>query len=311
MQCDTLPDRLYKYRSFGNLTIDMLVSDKLYFADPSTFNDPFDSKPCVNADISIQKLEGILRQLVEHRTKERMTAAAKSIKYRGPKTIEHITKHSRLEAERLINNIRYLATDPDYLIDDPELYLLTLSVEDELLRQFNRGIVSLAERSDCPLMWSHYGDQHKGICVGYSIQPDTSDQVHKVEYGGSRLIEASTISAMLDDDYKARAYVDKAALLRKSPEWNYEREWRLIGTQGLQDSPLELEEVIFGMRCEPTIMYSVIKMLSGRQKDVHFYEMRPKRGSFEIIKCEIDADELLVHYPRRARTILEEFSSVK
>jgi hypothetical protein len=36
------PNRLYKYRTFNDKTVDMLVMDELYFADPSTFNDPLD-----------------------------------------------------------------------------------------------------------------------------------------------------------------------------------------------------------------------------------------------------------------------------
>lgn len=40
---DQLPDRIYKYRSFSNRTIEMLVEDQLFYADPSTFNDPLDT----------------------------------------------------------------------------------------------------------------------------------------------------------------------------------------------------------------------------------------------------------------------------
>ena len=35
------PSRLYKYREFDTRTLEMLVSDQIYFANPSMFNDPF------------------------------------------------------------------------------------------------------------------------------------------------------------------------------------------------------------------------------------------------------------------------------
>lgn len=41
----TVPTRVYKYRAFGDLALQTLVQDILYFADPSTFNDPLDAKP--------------------------------------------------------------------------------------------------------------------------------------------------------------------------------------------------------------------------------------------------------------------------
>jgi hypothetical protein len=45
---------------------------------------------------------------------------------------------------------------------------------------------------------------------------------------------------------------------RKAASWRYEREWRVIGQRGLHTSPLELEELIFGMRCEETVRYAAI-----------------------------------------------------
>jgi hypothetical protein len=76
---------------------------------------------------------------------------------------------------------------------------------------------------------------------------------NKVEYGGSRLVQASKVAAMLEGDNMARQAVDTAVLLRKAASWRYEREWRLVGQRGLQNSPLELEEVIFGIRSESAV----------------------------------------------------------
>jgi hypothetical protein len=35
-----IPRRLYKYRAFSSPTLNLLVSNHVYYADPSTFNDP-------------------------------------------------------------------------------------------------------------------------------------------------------------------------------------------------------------------------------------------------------------------------------
>ncbi len=109
--------------------------------------------------------------------------------------------------------------------------------EEELLRRYGKGIVSLAERANCPLMWSHYGDQHKGVCLGYSIRVRAAGDLHKISYGGSRLIAASAVAAMLDGDEEARHKVDEAVLTKKAVDWRYEREWRLIGPRGPQELP--------------------------------------------------------------------------
>ena len=211
------PRRLFKYRSFNSLTLSILVEDFVYFADPITFNDPLDTKPTLSADVENESLEGILSRLIEQRTTVEMSMAAKAIKYRGPKTTAHIARQSRRMAERLLEDIRYSANDPDYEIADPAQFLLSQYIQEELLRRYDKGIFSLAERANCPLMWSHYGDQHRGLCLGYSIPEAAEADVHKIRYGGTRLVEASEVAAMLagSDDARRKVAVSSSNSLRR------------------------------------------------------------------------------------------------
>jgi hypothetical protein len=157
-------------------------------------------------------------------------------------------------------------------------------------------------------MWTHYGDQHHCVCIGYSVPKRTASDVHKVRYGGSRLVEASKVAAMIAGNDLARSQVDAAVLLRKAGSWSYEREWRLIGQRGLQDSPLELKEVIFGMRCKESVKYAVVKALEGRDRQVRFYQMREVPDTFRLKKYVLnDDDELFVYLPRRFASLYEAF----
>lgn len=306
------PNRLFKYRSFSDLTLEMLVTDQVYFADPVTFNDPLDTKPQLSADIDDIELEEILAKLVMQRERAEMTAAAKRIKYKGPKTIEHILRHSKRQAKLLLSEIRYSSNDPfydDYTGDDLVRMLLSFNVESELLRRYDRGVFSLAERANCPLMWSHYGDQHKGICIGFSVPKDATITVQKVNYTGSRLVKASSVAAMLRGDEDARQEVDHAVLANKAGDWSYEKEWRVIGERGLQDTSLELEEVIFGMRCKSSVIHSVIKALEGRSRDVKFHQMGVKdHGSFSLEKTHVRM-ESICQLPRRTIQASEAFGN--
>lgn len=295
----SLPKRLYKYRSFSNLTLGMLVEDTVYFADPSTFNDPLDTKPALDTNIGADELEVILSRMLEARTQAEMSAAAQTIRYRGPKTLDHIARHSRRAAERLLAEVRYNATKPIYEMEDPERFLLGQYVQEELLRRYDKGVFSLAQRANCPLMWSQYGDQHRGLCLGYSVPQAAKGDVHKIQYGGSRLEQASDVAAMLAGDTDARGRVDQAVLLKKAKPWAYESEWRLIGPRGEQNSPLELEEVVFGMRCPSAVMYAVIQALANRDRPVRFFEIREIWGRFLLAKRTVHIDELRASLPRR------------
>lgn len=303
------PKRIYKYRGFSNRVLDMLVYDDLYFADPSDFNDPLDTRPNLEADLPAHELEQVLTRLVAQRISAEMTKAATSIRHSGPRTIDHIAQDSRARAELLIKEIHYNAGNPDYEMADPLQFLLTAHLEEELLKRYDRGIVSFGSRATCPLMWSHYGDQHRGICAGYSVPVDAAGSFFPITYGGSRNVKASDVATM-DADAVARRRVDEAVLLRKAKSWQYEREWRLIGTRGTQDSPLELEEVIFGIRCPSTVRFAIVKSLENRRRDVKFYEIVEGRGTFRLFKSSLQTGELLAGLPRRRRDVYDFFSNL-
>lgn len=305
------PERLYKYRPFDERTLELLVEDKVFFADPSTFNDPLDTRPTLSADLPVFELELLLKRLTTRRVSAEMEAAARRFRYPSQKITEHIERHTRLDAQNLLREIAYMATNPDY--EDappaPQKRLLCHHIESELLRQYGKGIFSLASRFECALMWSHYGDQHRGICLGYSVPAHATGAVHAVSYSGGRLILASRVKAMLDGDEEARREVDGGVLLRKAPDWRYEQEWRMLGDRGLVDSRLELEEVTFGARCLFSVRHAVVRALQGRDRPVKFFDVHEVAGEFGLSRRELDEEEMQMQ-PRRALSIWEEFKNL-
>ena len=302
-----VPTKLYKYRRFDDVTLESIIYDTLYFADPSTFNDPLDSRPSLELDVDEPYLTEILKRLVEQRTKDEMSAALKTGKVRGPRAADHVERQSRKQAEELLLKVEYYSTDPD---GGDLKTLLGRQIEDELLRRYQNGIFCLAGRATCPLMWSHYGDQHRGICIGYSVPARTT--VHKVKYGGTRLVDASNVAAMLEGSDVDRRQVEEAVLLRKAKAWAYEREWRLIGPHGSQHSTLELKEIIFGVKCGSAVKYALLKALEDRERPVQLFEMREVTGRFPLRKCALDCpEELLAFLPRRSLSDFEDFEEMR
>lgn len=118
------------------------------------------------------------------------------------------------------------------------------------------------------------------------------------------------VLAMLDGDRGARQVVDDAVLLKKAQDWRYEKEWRLIGRRGAQDSPIELEEVVFGMRCPLAVKYAVVRALEDRPTTVKFYEIRRKPDTFLLNRYALDVDEMLATLPRRSLSLYEAFESL-
>lgn len=60
----------------------------------------------------------------------------------------HIEKHSEAAALKMIDTLQYQASDPEYSDDVLYAYtfVVTRAIEDELLRQYNKGILPPASR---------------------------------------------------------------------------------------------------------------------------------------------------------------------
>ena len=95
------------------------------------------------------------------------------------------------------------------------------------------GIVSFSEDHLNILMWSHYTTDGSGFVIGYDMQElqnlgGTGGCLRPVEYD----TDLFTVSVTLDDGEHARLVSSRldwrVPLSRKSKDWEYEKEWRLI-----------------------------------------------------------------------------------
>ena len=114
------------------------------------------------------------------------------------------------------------------------------------------------------LLWSHYADQHKGVCLLYRIPEsfllNRSNKiigVDKVTYGDERIMKYLADGATMEVNEFIKMY-----LTTKSPSWQYEVEARIIREErGLLRIPGEfLEQVCFVLRTEPADMDLVTKL---------------------------------------------------
>jgi hypothetical protein len=117
------------------------------------------------------------------------------------------------------------------------------------------GVVCFSECWNDVLMWSHYGDRHRGICLGFDI-PSGAERFGPVRYVDRRLPFPA------DDELNERFM--RRLLFTKASQWKYEREWRafvqLENDEWVESAfrhmffkdfgeDLILAEVILGMAC--------------------------------------------------------------
>jgi len=304
------PDVIYRYRTFSSTTVSLLCEDQQFFANPTDFNDPFDCSPVIEINSSTAQLKEILKELVTSRVRGETLAALKNAKIADAFAVSHAEQVARREAIKAVEYAEYHATNPEY--DDrlaAEIGMLHFNIQMELRNRYGKGICCFSEEYDNPLLWSHYGDQHRGICIGYTLDRKPAPELKQVRYGGDRTVATKLLEqALLQKMPGAIAQLDADVLLRKAPEWSYEKEWRLISKAGLQESPLKLTEITFGYRCSPAVQHTLMKALEGRSGEVNFYEINNVPGTFKLERDFVDMERLFM-FPQVAASGEEIFGN--
>jgi hypothetical protein len=139
-----------------------------------------------------------------------------------------------------------------------------------------------------PVMWAHYGDKHKGVCIGFDT--DESVQVNKVSYRADRL------EGMLDSLGERQLPTQEqimSVLTTKFKDWEYEREWRIFaggkerdpdGKAYLSFRPgLIVRQVILGARCTASVR-DFAELVNDPTEQVEIFKARPAFDSFSIVR---------------------------
>lgn len=90
------------------------------------------------------------------------------------------------------------------------------------------GITCFSERCDSLLMWAHYSDSSRGICVEYDIMDMNNQKKYTpipVIYSNNKVIFDSLNLETVEGD-AIRLLIN--SLTTKSLDWNYEHEWRIV-----------------------------------------------------------------------------------
>ncbi|MCQ2496878.1 MAG: DUF2971 domain-containing protein [Lachnospiraceae bacterium] len=120
------------------------------------------------------------------------------------------------------NAFNKLKTDIIHLID---------SLVDSILSKFR--IICLTADVKNILMWSHYADSHRGICIEYDYSDydsiPYSEVPYPVLYSEKRIVvNANDMPKDKSGNHEKLNYKLIKGLITKSNSWEYENEWRLL-----------------------------------------------------------------------------------
>ena len=254
---DRIPAKFYKYRAINPNTEAIFTRNQLYFAPPTAFNDPFDSAFHVVMEGRANQMvvESLaFQQIRRDRPEFSLREAVEAAQQVGAAIVEQ-----RLEEFRAIS-VEKLARDTNDMV----------------------GILSLSEKNDDLLMWSHYADCHRGICLEFSTsQPSFFQGALPVNYG-DEFPALNLHEIVLDETLRNTA----PWMLMKARQWEYEKEWRVLDFEcgpGPKAFPRDaLTAVVLGCRITDEYRKKVSSWLQTRGCNTVLYQARQVAGHFRL-----------------------------
>jgi DUF2971 family protein len=256
-----LPPKLYKYCSFDIKALRLLSEAEAYYANPKDFNDPLDCDGTVRGDTDLASWEKLCIGMLA--AKRGVMEAMRAIQDLQHNSAEYGDYRTNRQAEK---HYKYLLRSKIESLIDAEMG--------------KRGVLYLAEDWNCPLMWSHYADRHRGLCIEYDTNINNCPDIKPVDYSDAQGINISElIQWKLHNSSEAEKNVLETYFFAKSPSWSYEKEWRVICERnGVKEAPFRISGVYFGLKCDSAVRKNIV-MLFDEVNWVELYDIRALKDS--------------------------------
>ena len=174
-----------------------------------------------------------------------------------------------------------------FATDDP----IQRSTWENFRRQFARqiGILCFSKKWRNPVQWSHYADKHRGLCLGFEVDPSVA---RSVRYS-AKPHPTSLLNEMNSPDETVQLAAMETALTTKYSHWRYEEEVRLFVSRNEPDksglyfkefgTDLKLREVIVGPDC-PLTRIELSDALGPSSVGIETTKARRAFKSFRIVR---------------------------
>lgn len=252
-----LPEFLFRFRSLVPASKPYVEAsirnNEIYFAAPSDLNDPYDCQLALD-------ITGTDQEWIAH-----VRTSLKMQNDRRKKKLGLMERHRQAK--------NYVAQGDHRKLDGKDFAKMTN----------NFGVACFSGLMNNQLMWSHYANNHRGICLVYKPALDTSGLLsrayeveYKEEYPQVRLVDFS----------KLQEVAVNRLLLTKSKDWAYEAEFRLLrpfgAKESLHHSPPALVGVVLGARISTEDLMDVKGWFATHPAKPLIHQAKLNHGKFGV-----------------------------
>lgn len=246
---------LYKYRNWLDpYHRKLITSQELFFASPSSFNDPFDFQITYRYDLLSRE--------------ERILKYQKGLSKQGISGNQLNSLAESLADSGKLNN-------PDHLKKTEQYQRSQMNT--------SYGVVSLSSEPKSILMWSHYALNHQGFCIGFNTNKlrDTLQPILvKVLY-----LKDYPIIIPTDSNSSPNGMI--AIMGSKHINWRYEKEYRLVkfgySNKVIKLSKEHFKSIIFGCTMPKEHKEEIAIIIKKELPNVKIYETLKHNFEYKLL----------------------------
>jgi len=246
-----LPPVLYKYRPLGEYAEEIITKSSFWFAEPNSFNDPFD---CNLSEVRDHKPKDLIRFLrLETGLNGYSKTQLKSIAREEPEFVNSLARRAR----------KYMFRET--------------------------ALLSLSKVHDNILMWSHYSSSHSGIVIALDLAKDPDFFKLSIEVDYHPETSYKPINSFIDYSDDDKNFISKL-FATKSNRWSYEKEVRIKKEKsGLYPIKSKaISKIYFGCKTEKAKRDDFIKLCKNNNLNhISFYQAVTAYASFSLKFYEI------------------------
>jgi len=258
------------------------IQNFIRFSQPIAFNDPFEFKPVIESTLSIDEVQDEIDKNFDKLIQSKIDELPLELR---TMLIGHDLK--KWVRDQINNNQGWIKSQSSVAAKNVSSTLTNFS--NQLV-----GVLSLTEKRENLLMWSHYADSHKGFCIGFDSshhffnrkrsEKDEFYHLRKVDYIKKRPSKALRQTNSTD------------LFLLKSDVWEYEQEWRICSVLKDADQVLDghppkvhlfkypqesVMEILIGANATQCFTDELLKIVKSDAKFSHVKIMKCKESETE------------------------------
>lgn len=271
------PSVLYKYRPFDDFTFDMLEKNYVYLCPAEKLDDKtecittIDLEQVKNIDDYELKskylkiIMGYIKPFIDAKTFKEVKTIISEINIYDEKHVNQaisvFVKKQQISSSDANQVVNYLKDLPNTLEQDD----FKTQYEALLLKEINArketGICSLCEAFNNKHMWENYSRNYKGYCIEYDMNNyENNKSLLPVIYQAKKetdvvsLILKSFLGQYIKTISKGQIDSDRSQYLKpfvtKHKQWEYQKEWRLIGCAGERMDAPKIKKIYVGKNAD-------------------------------------------------------------